>query len=141
MRVYIARVIDEQIKKETRGGFRPGAGRPRGSQSKTNREQWAQRLGEIKKRLMDHGLGKVEMQPSQVKALEVLLDRLEPRLSAIEHTEANPRDAADPAQLAARLAALFNEKPHLFEQVMALKNASQPLQVVEQQRDPLPTTH
>lgn len=75
---------------------------------------------------MDHGLGLVEMQPSQVKALEVLLDRLEPKLSAIEHTEANPRDTADPAQLAARLAAMFNEKPELLAQIKQLMaNAAQ----------------
>ena len=120
---------DEEIKNKPRGGYRPGAGRPKGSGkgTKLGRDAyWAQRVGEIKKRLSDAALGKCEMQPSQVKAAEVILDRHEPKLSSIEHSEANPRDAADPAQLVARLAALFTEKPQLLEQIRELMAGASP---------------
>lgn len=101
-------------------------GRPKGSGkgTKAGRDAyWANRVGEIKKRLSDAALGKVMMQPSQVKAAEVILDRHEPRLSSVEQSFVDDRDTADPTQLVAKLAALFNEKPELFAQVIALKNA------------------
>lgn len=108
-----------EIKKERRGGFRPGAGRPRGIPQREAQKN-ASRAHLIKKRLLDHGNGKVDLSATQVKALEVLLDRLEPKLSAIEHTDANPRDQLDAGQLAAQLAAMFNEKPELLEQIKQL---------------------
>ncbi len=127
---------EEQIKKETRGGFRPGAGRPKGSKQREGAKN-AMRVALIKKRLIDHSLGLVQMSPSEVRAAEVVLDRHEPRLSSVEQTYQDPRDSADATQLASRLAALFNEKPALFEQVMSLRNAanqtapSNPLQQID----------
>ena len=82
-----------------------------------------------------------EIPASAVGLWRARYDKLRPSLASTEVTVHDPRDSADAVQLATRLAALFNEKPHIFEQVMALKNASQPLPVVEQRRDPLPTTH
>lgn len=67
--------------------------------------------------------GEIELTPARLKAIEIAYSRLKPTLAAVEQTIVDPRDTADPAQLAARLAALFAEKPALFEQVMALKNA------------------
>jgi hypothetical protein len=117
-----------EIKKETRGGYRPNAGRPKGSGKGTKQGRdayWAQRSGEIKKRLSACALGEpnAEMTAAQIKAAEVVLDRHEPRLSSIEQTVHDERDTADPGLLAAKLAAMFNEKPELFDQVMELKNA------------------
>lgn len=70
--------------------------------------------------------GEIELSPTRLKAMELAYSRLKPTLSAVEQTNVDPRDAADPAQLAQRLASMFNEKPELLEQVRALMaNASQ----------------
>lgn len=119
----------QEIKKNPHGGFRPGSGRPKGSGKGTKQGRdayWAQRVGEIKKRLADSALGEGEKQmtPAQVKAAEVILDRHEPRLASVDQTVRDERDVADPSELAARLAALFHEKPALFEQVKAMCSAT-----------------
>lgn len=117
----------QEIKNNAHGGLRPGAGRPKGAKQREGAKN-VMRVALIKKRLIDHGLGLVKMTPSEVRAAEVVLDRHEPRLSSIEQTVTDVRDTADPRELASRLAALFNEKPELFEQVIALKNAAQQAQ-------------
>lgn len=81
-------------------------------------------LASIENRLRDHALGENEMSPTQVMAARAVYDKLRPTLSAIESTQLDPRDKADPQQLAARLAAMFAEKPALFEQVLALRSAA-----------------
>ena len=113
----------QEIKKERRGGFRPGAGRPPGIPQRPAQKN-ASRVHLIKKRLIDHSLGKVRMQPSEVRAAEVVLDRHEPRLASIEQTNIDPRDQASPAEIAARLAAMFDAKPELLEQVLAIRAAA-----------------
>lgn len=40
----------------------------------------------IVNRLKDHGDGKIELAASQIKSYEVILDRLEPKLSSVEQT-------------------------------------------------------
>lgn len=72
----------------------------------------------IRNRLLDHHVGKIELTATQIKAGEVVLDRLMPKLSAIEHTDANPRDTLDPAELVRQLKALFAERPELLAQVI-----------------------
>lgn len=84
----------------------------------------AQVLASIENRLLSHSLGEIEMSPTQVMAARAVYDKLRPSLSAIEQNVHDSRDTVDPAALASRLAALFNEKPELFEQVIALKNAA-----------------
>lgn len=37
-------------------------------------------------RLQDHGLGKIEMSPTQVKAVEILLRKRIPDLAAVQHS-------------------------------------------------------
>ena len=121
----------QEIKKHSRGGARPGAGRPKGIPQREGQKN-ASRAHLIKKRLLDHGVGKVELSATQVKALEVLLDRLEPKLSAIEHTDANPRDLLDAGQLAAQLASMFNEKPELLAQIQELMRGAHATNAVQQ---------
>lgn len=60
--------------------------------------------------------------PVRVAAAKAALPFLLPTLSSIEQTVHDERDTADPNVIAARLAALFNEKPELFEQVIALRS-------------------
>lgn len=90
----------------------------------------------IENRLKAHVLGQEKMSPTQVMAARAVYDKLRPTLSAIEQTVNDERDMADPTQLAARLAALFHEKPALFEQVMALKNAASTQQHAQEQTSP-----
>lgn len=78
----------------------------------------------IENRLKAHVLGECEMSPTQVMAARAVYDKLRPSLSAIESTVKDPRDAADPQQLVAKLAAMFHEKPGLLEQVIALRDAA-----------------
>jgi hypothetical protein len=116
-----------EIKKERRGGFRPGAGRPKGRRNARPRapaHSDAIECSKIERLLSDHYSGIAELSPTQLKAIEIRYSRLRPTLASIEQTFNDPRDQADASQIAAKLAALFNEKPELFEQVIALKNAA-----------------
>ena len=58
----------------------------------------------LRKRLEDHALGKVEMTNTQVRAAEILLKKVIPDLSAVEHsgtvTQRHVSDLTD-AELAA----------------------------------------
>ena len=74
-----------------------------------------------------------DISPSAVALLRARYDKLRPSLASTEVTMNDPRDNARPEDVAARLAALFNEKPDLFAQVMALKDDGKPLPVVADQ--------
>ncbi len=64
--------------------------------------------------------------PASVSQLiKVRYDKLRPSLQATELTVHDPRDMADPAELSTRLAALFAEKPQLWDQVVALRASQQ----------------
>ena len=83
-------------------------------------------MSKIENQLIEHALGEREMSPTQVQAAKAVYDKLRPTLSSIEQTQTDPRDQADATQLAARLAAMFNEKPELLEQIKQLMgNAAQ----------------
>ncbi len=114
--------MEEEIKKTAHGGHRPGAGRPKGIEQRPAQKN-ASRVHLIKKRLMDHSLGKCDMSPSQVRAAEVVLDRHEPRLAAIEQTVHDPRDQADPGDILQRLNAMFEAKPELWDQIVSMRAA------------------
>lgn len=43
------------------------------------------RASQLINRLENHAFGELELSPSQIKAIEVLLDRSLPKLSAVEH--------------------------------------------------------
>lgn len=89
---------------------------------KKQRDEYA--IARIEELLTKHMDGELKLSPTQLKAMEIRYSRLRPVLSAIESTIHDERDRADPQQLAARLAAMFAEKPALFEQVMALRSAA-----------------
>lgn len=89
---------------------------------KKQRDEYA--VARIEELLTKHMDGEIELSATQLKAMEIRYSRLRPTLSAVESTVHDTRDAADPAALAARLAALFHEKPALFDQVMALRSAA-----------------
>lgn len=68
--------------------------------------------------------GEIDLSPQRLKAIELAYSRLKPTLAAIEQTIVDPRDKADPAELATRLAAMFDAKPELLDQVMAIRTAA-----------------
>lgn len=80
--------------------------------------------------------GKLKLAPDQLKAIELRYSRLRPMLSAVEQTVTDQRDTADPAAVAARLAAMFDAKPELFEQVMSLRAAASTQQTAPQTAEP-----
>ena len=121
-------LMSEEIKKTAHGGHREGSGRPKGSKQRDGAKN-AMRIALIKKRLIDHGLGLVEMTPSQVRAAEVVLDRHEPRLASIEQTNIDPRDSSDPDSLLQQLQALIAEKPHLLELLRQGTNSEKSLEI------------
>lgn len=75
-------------------------------------------------RLKDHGDGKVRLSGTQVKAIEVILDRITPKLSAVEQTVTDSRDSMSEDQLLAQLSALFAAKPELLARINALHAAA-----------------
>jgi hypothetical protein len=89
----------------------------------------------IENLLADHYSGEGELSSTQLKAIEIRYARLKPTLAAIEQTVVDPRDKQDPAQLAQKLAAMFAEKPELWEQVSAIRN-----QAVAQEHKPAEAT-
>lgn len=117
----------EEIKTERRGGYRENAGRPKGARNRrpqTDREKDAKALREIENLLESASKGEIALDASRLKAIELRYSRLRPTLSSVDQTIHDERDTADASALAARLAALFHEKPALFDQVMALRSAA-----------------
>ena len=49
----------------------------------------------IEKRLKDHALGKIELSATQIRSLEILLDRRKPKLAAIDMTSETKVSYAD----------------------------------------------
>jgi chemotaxis protein histidine kinase CheA len=68
--------------------------------------------------------GEIELTPQRLKAIELAYSRLKPTLAAIEQTVVDPRDKTDPAELATRLAAMFDSKPELLDKVLAIRSAA-----------------
>jgi hypothetical protein len=75
------------------------------------------------------GARKVKLSGSQIKAAELILDRLEPRLSAVEQTQVNPDDLKPPLELLRELAPLLRAHP---EWLRELGFIPAPLEVVDE---------
>lgn len=107
----------EQEIKPGRGGFRTGAGRPKGSKSsrsKTQQEKDTLAALRIEQLLDDAREGKIALDQSKLKAIEIRYSRLRPVLSAVEQTTVDPREQQDPAELESKLRALHDARPELF---------------------------
>lgn len=129
---------DAQEIKPGRGGFRPGAGRPKGaktSRSKTQQERDTLAALRIEQLLDEAREGKTTLTPDRLKAIELRYSRLRPMLSSVEQTVHDQRDTADPNELARRLASIFEAKPELFEQVQAIRAAASAQQQAPEQAD------
>ena len=89
--------------------------RPRSTRSNDQ-----QVLTVIENKLKAHALGTEEMSPTQVMAARAVYDKLRPTLAAVEQTTIDKRDSLNAQELAAKLAAMFIEKPELYDQVLAI---------------------
>ena len=93
-------------------------------------EDWKAKISAsmLMNRLADHGTGKVRLANTQVKAIEVVLDRLTPRLSTVEQTFVDHRDKLDEGMILAELQGLFTAKPELLDKLIELRDAAKLVQ-------------
>src|SRR5258708_31880434 len=93
-------------------------------------EDWKAKISAsmLMNRLADHGSGKVRLGPTQVKAIEVVLDRLTPRLSTVEQTITDSRDNLSEDQVVGYLQGLFTAKPELLDKLIELRDAARLVQ-------------
>ena len=100
-------------------------------------EEWKDKIQAcmLMNRLADHSAGKLKLGPTQVKAIEVILDRITPKLTAVEQTVVDARDNLDEATLLAELQGLFTAKPDLLDRLIQLRDSARLLQQGEQAID------
>jgi hypothetical protein len=92
-------------------------------------ESWRERYksDKLATMLAEHAQGKVEKSPTQIKAIEILLDRLEPRLSAVEQTHIDSDAAKSESELIQEAIALFRAHPELARQAGFIPAPAQPV--------------
>lgn len=81
---------------------------------RTGKDRDSYAASRIEQMLDDHREGKIKLDSGQLKAIEIRYSRLRPMLSAIEQTVIDPRDKQEPADLEAKMRALFDSNPELF---------------------------
>ena len=75
-------------------------------------------------RLKDHADGKIELQNTQLKAIELILQRTVPSLSAVEQTTIEPDQKLSEADILGRITALLAAHPDLVQQALAMQARS-----------------
>lgn len=114
----------------SRGGPRPGAGRPKGSLNKRSAEL-LERAKESGDELPVDFLLRVQRNDKEdmrlrIEAAKAAAPFLHAKLSVKEETQFEDRDFLDPSELAGSLASLFEQNPQLYEQLMKLKAGEKP---------------
>src|SRR5262245_6965964 len=101
--------------------------RRRINRTKEQRDAWRERVqvGKLMQLLEDAGHGRVELSPNRIKSIEVVLDRLVPRLSSAEVVEPNELDSLSREEILARIQALFVSDPTLLPELIALNARAQ----------------
>lgn len=74
--------------------------------------------------------------PADATLMRARYDKLRPSLSAVEVTQNDPRDEMNADDMMGKLAAMFAEKPELWEQLVSIKQRAEKL--IEA---PSPTKH
>jgi hypothetical protein len=69
-------------------------------------------------RLQNHIDGKIELEQTQIKAIEMLLARTMPTLSAVEQTNIEPEKALSEADLLAKMGELIAAYPDLAQRAI-----------------------
>ena len=70
-------------------------------------------------RLKKHARGEIEMSPTQIRAAEILLDRVIPKLSAVEQTVIDPAASMSEAEILAQLMDLARKHPQIIRKLAA----------------------
>lgn len=85
--------------------------------TRSSRERALSRIdtGRIVSILQSHLRGEIELQPTQVQAGKILLDRTLPTLQAVEAVQQDPRDQLQPTDLQAKLLALLERSPQIIK--------------------------
>jgi hypothetical protein len=83
---------------------------------KENRDDWKAKLkvSHLMNRLRECGEGRVQLEPTQIKSIEVLLDRVVPRLSSTEVTEVNEFDSLTRDDLLTRIKPCSSRTPACY---------------------------
>lgn len=91
-------------------------------ESRTERWRESIQASSIMNRLKNHGDGKLEkpLDQTQIKAYEVILDRIAPKLSAVEQTTVNEWDNMSEDQLWGQIQALILSKPEYIARLREL---------------------
>lgn len=76
------------------------------------------RTSQLVNRLQNHIDGKIELQPTQIKAIEMLLARTMPTLSAVEQTNIEPDQKLSESDLLAKMGELIAAHPDLAAQAI-----------------------
>jgi hypothetical protein len=90
---------------------------------KENRDDWKAKLkvSHLMNRLSDCGDGRVALEPTQIKAIEILLDRVVPRLSAVEEKQVNEMHLLTREDILGRIQLLLQSDPTLLPELVALQ--------------------
>lgn len=91
--------------------------------AKDNAQRWQDNprfnAGVLLTRLENHANGVVELKPTQVKAIELMLDRVAPRLSAVEQTVIEPAARLTEQEIRAQLRELVANHGGLLQELIA----------------------
>lgn len=84
-------------------------------------DRWKDQLraSMLHKKLTDHIDGKIDLEPTQVRSIELILQRCIPTLTATELTTVNESEKLDENQLLAKLEALIAAHPDLVQRALA----------------------
>ena len=69
-------------------------------------------------RLADHAAGRITLDATQVRAIEVILSKTVPNLTAIEQTTIDTRDAVPEVELLGTLHALITSSPTVIDSLL-----------------------
>lgn len=97
-------------------------------EAKRAKERWQDRYqaGALMDELAAHYKGERELSSTQIKAIELVLDRVAPKLSAVEQVESNPLESMTQEQRIDMVRALITANPALLT---ALNLAPKPVVV------------
>ena len=112
--------------------------------SAEQRDAWKERvqIGALVSMLEKHALGegkgrRKRIEPSRIKAAEVVLDRFVAKLSSTEITEVNELDTLSRDDILARIQLLLKSDPSLLPELVALQAreaAQQPVESLQPQQ-------
>lgn len=80
------------------------------------KQRWQDRYqaGELMDELKAHYSGERELSSTQIKAIELVLDRVAPKLSAVEQTQVSDHDRMDEDEIRSLVRALITSNPWLL---------------------------